>query len=106
MTNTHETDPSLPSSFQSEGHLVNSPIRGVVTDESAKHRLGITARELDLAFSEKVLPRLEMVSLPFPLVKCSECVEEWDEARRTEWLTLTFDDENRLKSREKRKTSQ
>lgn len=62
VTNTHEADPTLPSSFQSEGHLVNSPIRGVITDESAKHRLGITARELDVLFAEKVLPRLEMVS--------------------------------------------
>ena len=51
-------EPMLPASFEREWHLVNSPIRGVVTDEPARLRLGITARELDRLFESRILKRV------------------------------------------------
>ena len=59
----HEShvQPILPTEYAQEWHLVNSPIRGLVTDEMAKHRLGITAKELDRVFHERVVrPQLRI----------------------------------------------
>lgn len=56
------TEPELPKEWHNEGHLVNSPIRGVVTETAARHRLGITARELDFVFETRVLNRPVQVS--------------------------------------------
>ncbi|KAI3485284.1 hypothetical protein L1887_51397 [Cichorium endivia] len=40
-------DSPLPAEFASDGNLVYSPIRGVVEDEHARLRLGITLREVE-----------------------------------------------------------
>ncbi|SJX66521.1 uncharacterized protein SRS1_11351 [Sporisorium reilianum f. sp. reilianum] len=52
-------EPMLPDSYTREWHLVNSPIRGVVTQPEAQHRLGVTANELVTAFDSRVIPWAE-----------------------------------------------
>ncbi|SPC62182.1 uncharacterized protein UHOD_08818 [Ustilago sp. UG-2017b] len=49
--------PLLPSEYDADWHVVNSPIRGVVTENRARLRLGITVREVDRDWEEIVLNR-------------------------------------------------
>lgn len=49
--------PHLSAEYNADWHVVNSPIRGVVTDNRARLRLGITSREVDRDWEQRVLNR-------------------------------------------------
>ncbi|KIS65843.1 uncharacterized protein UMAG_06221 [Mycosarcoma maydis] len=62
---SHE-QPRLPDTYHDEWHLVNSPIRGVVTQSSARHRLGITLKDADALFQSRILERHRTDPLDHP----------------------------------------
>ncbi|SPO31418.1 uncharacterized protein UTRI_06548 [Ustilago trichophora] len=57
--NMREGDrPHLPESYEHDWHVVNSPTRGLVTDQPARLRLGITAKESHEALESHIAYRI------------------------------------------------
>lgn len=57
----HPSRPSteLPDYFYNPGHLGYSPVRGVIEEESVRHRLGITVAEAIRTMNDQVGPELD-----------------------------------------------